>query len=151
MTMKTTVTCSTVSVDHLSVKGVRLYHLPYYPDARGDLTVGELGCGLPFVPKRYFVVYSVPGPENRGDHAHIACEQFMLCLKGSCKVMVDDGSNSEDVLMDGPTLGLYVPPMVWAKEHRYSSDAVLLVLASEVYQSEDYIRDYDEYLRSLRG
>lgn len=150
MTMKT-VACSTVSVDHLSVKGVRLYHLPYYPDARGDLTVGELGCGLPFVPKRYFVVYSVPGPENRGDHAHIACEQFMLCLKGSCKVMVDDGSNSEDVLMDDPTLGLYVPPMVWAKEHRYSSDAVLLVLASEVYQSEDYIRDYDEYLRSLRG
>ena len=149
--MKVTVACSVVSVDHLIVKGVRLYHLPYYPDARGDLTVGELGCGLPFVPKRYFVVYSVPGPENRGDHAHIVCEQFMLCLKGSCKVMVDDGSNSEDIFMDDPTLGLYVPPMVWAKEHQYSSDAVLLVLASEVYQAEDYIRDYDEYLRRLHG
>jgi UDP-2-acetamido-3-amino-2,3-dideoxy-glucuronate N-acetyltransferase len=65
--------------------------------------------------------------------------------------LVDDGSNTEDVLMDDPTLGLYVPPMVWAKEHDYSSDAVLLVLASEVYQSEDYIRDYEEYIRRLRG
>jgi UDP-2-acetamido-3-amino-2,3-dideoxy-glucuronate N-acetyltransferase len=65
--------------------------------------------------------------------------------------LVDDGSNTEDVLMDDPTLGLYVPPMVWAKEHDYSSDAVLLVLASEVYRSEDYIRDYEEYIRRLRG
>ncbi len=143
--------CTTVSVDQLTVKGVRLYHLPYYPDERGDLTVGELGCGLPFLPKRYFVVYSVPGPENRGDHAHLTCEQFMLCLKGSCKVMVDDGNHQEDILLDDPTLGLYVPPMVWAKEHHYSSDAVLLVLASEVYQPEDYIRSYDEYLRRLNG
>jgi len=135
----------------LPVKGVRLYHLPYYPDARGDLTVGELGCGLPFLPKRYFVVYSVPGPENRGDHAHIECEQFMLCLKGSCKVYVDDGENSKDVLLDDPRLGLYVPPMVWAREHEYSSDAVLLVLASEVYQPEDYIRSYDAYLERLHG
>jgi len=65
--------------------------------------------------------------------------------------MVDDGSHTEDILMDDPTLGLYVPAMVWAKEHHYSSDAVLLVLASEVYQSEDYIRDYEEYLRRLHG
>jgi UDP-2-acetamido-3-amino-2,3-dideoxy-glucuronate N-acetyltransferase len=153
MTLKTATkdTCIKVSVDHLNVKGVSLYHLPYYPDARGDLTVGEVGCGLPFIPKRYFLVYSVPGPENRGDHAHLTCEQFMLCLKGSCRVLVDDGSNTEDVLMDDPTLGLYVPPMVWAKEHDYSSDAVLLVLASEVYRSEDYIRDYEEYIRRLRG
>ncbi|MEA4812334.1 MAG: FdtA/QdtA family cupin domain-containing protein [Anaerolineaceae bacterium] len=142
--------CSKVSVDQLEVKGVRLYHLPYYPDSRGDLTVGELGCGLPFIPRRYFVVYSVPGPENRGDHAHLECEQFLLCLKGQCRVLVDDGSKKQDILLDDPTLGLYIPPMVWAMEHHYSSDAVLLVLASEIYKPEDYIRDYDAYLRRVR-
>lgn len=143
--------CNKVNIESLTVKGPRLYRLPYYPDARGDLTVGEIGCGLPFIPKRYFVIYSVPGPENRGDHAHLHCEQFMLCLKGSCKVMVDDGRNREDITLDHPTLGLYVPPMVWAMEHHYSTDAVLLVLASEVYQAEDYIRDYQEYLRRVNG
>ncbi len=153
MTLKTakSAVCTAVNMEQLKVTGVKLYRLPYYPDVRGDLTVGEIGCGLPFLPKRYFVVYSVPGPENRGDHAHLNCEQFMLCLKGSCKVLVDDGSHTEDVLLDDPCLGLYVPPMVWAKEHHYSSDAVLLVLASEVYQPEDYIRSYDEYLRRKNG
>ncbi len=131
--------------EEVGIDGVTLVHLPYHPDQRGDLTVGEIGAGLPFVPKRYFVVFSVPGPQIRGDHAHLKCHQFMLCLKGSCKVNVDDGTKRVCVVLDDPTKGLHVPPMIWATEFDYSPDATLLVLASELYDASDYIRDYLDY------
>ena len=101
-------------VTELAVSGVRLYHLPLIKDMRGNLSVGEVEKGLPFVPKRYFLVFDVPSRQVRGEHAHRTLQQFLICTKGSCLVQVDDGQNRSEVQLDSPALGLYIPPMVWA-------------------------------------
>ncbi len=136
-------------IGELAVRGVKVYHLPFIPDMRGNLTFAEIGNGLPFLPQRYFLVFDVPSKEVRGEHAHRTLHQFLVCAKGSCCVVVDDGENRAEVMLDSPTIGLYIPPMVWAVQYNYSPDAVLLVLASDLYKPEDYIRDYEEYLREV--
>jgi acetyltransferase-like isoleucine patch superfamily enzyme len=128
---------------------VRLITLPFVRDLRGSLTHAEYAALLPFTPQRFFLVFDVPNEEVRGEHAHRTCHQFLVCTRGSCLVIVDDCKHQAEVLLDRATLGLYVPPMIWAVQHTYSRDAMLLVLASEVYRAEDYIRDYDEFLREL--
>jgi len=135
--------------DHLHVKGVRLCQLPIVADLRGNLSFGEYDRHLPFIPKRYFLVFDVPSKEVRGEHAHKRLEQFLVCVKGSCAVVADDGRHREEIVLDSPGKGLYVPPMVWATQYKYSSDAVLLVLASDVYDAEDYIRNYDDFLAEV--
>lgn len=130
---------------HLNV-AAKLIELPLIVDLRGSLSFAEYGQHLPFDPKRYFVVFDVPTVEVRGEHAHRELHQFLVCLKGNCSVAVDDGKHRDEVLLDRPDVGLHLPPMIWASQYRYSQDAVLLVLASDVYKAEDYIRDYDEYL-----
>lgn len=134
----------------LSVRGVALQRLPLIRDMRGNLTAAEVGKGLPFVPRRYFMVYDVPNGRVRGEHAHRALKQFLVCLRGECSIIVDDGRRREEIVLDTPQLGLYVPPMVWAVQYNYSPDAMLLVLASAPYEARDYIRDYDEFLRLAR-
>jgi UDP-2-acetamido-3-amino-2,3-dideoxy-glucuronate N-acetyltransferase len=129
------------------VKGVALSTLTKAVDLRGSLVAGDVDDQVPFVPERFFVVYDVPTIEARGAHAHHECEQFLVCLSGSVRAIVDDGVNREEYLLDRPDLGLYMPPMIWGTQYRYSSDAVLLVLASKHYDSADYIRNYDEFLR----
>jgi len=128
------------------VKGVRLHRMPVVSDLRGSLSFGEFPQHLPFIPKRYFTVFDVPGYDVRGEHAHKALHQFLVCLKGSCSVAVDDGTNRDEFLLDSPEVGVYVEPMVWVVHYKYSPDAVLLALASHVYNADDYIRDYDEFL-----
>jgi len=130
----------------LSVSGVTIYRLPFITDMRGSLTVAEYGQYLPFVPKRYFLVLDVLSKEVRGEHAHKKLHQFLVCVRGSCSIVVDDGVNREDILLDSPDLGLHISPMVWGIQYKYSPDAVLLVLASEIYDPEDYIRNYDDFL-----
>ncbi len=132
------------------VHGVRAYELPYISDPRGNLTVGEFGTSLPFIPKRYFVTFDVPSFHLRGEHAHHKCEQFLVCVRGSCAVVVDDGTRREEFLLDRPTFGVYVPPMVWATEYKHSPDSTLLVFASHHYDPTDYIRDYDEFRAQAR-
>jgi hypothetical protein len=132
------------------VAGVQLVKLPFIPDLRGSLSFAEVGQKLPFEPKRYFIVFDVKSKEVRGEHAHRRLAQFLVCVKGSCSVVVDDGTNREEYQLDQPNLGLYLPPMTWGIQYKYSLDAVLLVLASDIYDPEDYIRDYDEFL-SLVG
>lgn len=133
----------------VSVKGVGVFEMPVITDLRGSLSFAEHQNMLPFIPKRYFLVYDVPSREVRGEHAHRQCHQFLICVKGSCAVVVDDGKNRAEVLLNRPNVGIHIPPMVWATEYKYSQDAVLLVLASEVYKAEDYIRDYDQFLREV--
>lgn len=129
-----------------SVPGVTVHRLPLVNDLRGSLSAGEFLAQIPFAPKRYFVVFDVPGKDVRGEHAHRVCHQFLVCVRGSLAVVVDDGTTSEEIALDGPNLGLYLPPMVWAVQYKYSADAMLLVFASEHYDADDYIRDYDEFL-----
>jgi UDP-2-acetamido-3-amino-2,3-dideoxy-glucuronate N-acetyltransferase len=128
------------------VGGARLYELPRITDARGHLSFAEIHQSLPFPVVRYFLVFGVPSREIRGEHAHRKLEQFLVCVHGSVSVRLFDGTNSEEVCMNRPDLGLYVPPMLWTTEYKYSPDAVLLVLASDVYREQDYIRNQDEYL-----
>jgi acetyltransferase-like isoleucine patch superfamily enzyme/dTDP-4-dehydrorhamnose 3,5-epimerase-like enzyme len=128
------------------VEGVTFHQLALVEDMRGDLSVGEFSRTIPFVPKRYFFVFNVPSREVRGEHAHIACEQFLICVNGSVSIVVDDGKTREEFLLDSRNLGLHIPPMTWAVQYRYSADAVLLVFASEFYDDRDYIRDYGEFL-----
>jgi len=135
----------------LGVGAVKLYEMPVVSDLRGSLTFAEYETALPFVPKRYFLVFDVPSRDIRGEHAHRECHQFLVCIKGSCSVVVDDGKNRAEILLNHPRFGLHIPPMIWATEYKYSQDAVLMVLASEVYKAEDYIRDYDLFIREVEG
>jgi len=139
------------TLQELAVEGVTLHRLKVVPDLRGQLTVGEFEREIPFAPKRYFMVFGVPSREIRGEHAHRACHQFLICVHGNCSVVVDDGHRRAEVRLDRIDLGLHLPPMVWGTQYRYSPDAVLLVFASEHYDAQDYIRDYDEFLRLRRG
>jgi len=131
----------------LSVAGARIVEVDIFSDLRGSLAVAQVGKPLPFVPRRVFVVFDVPTREVRGEHAHRTLEQLLICIRGECAVVVDDGNQREEVVLNSPKLGLYVPPMVWATQYKFSPDAMLLVLASAEYDANEYIRDYDEFLR----
>jgi UDP-2-acetamido-3-amino-2,3-dideoxy-glucuronate N-acetyltransferase len=132
------------------VHGVSLRRLPHHVDMRGELGVAEFERDIPFVVKRHFFIYNVPSPQVRGQHAHRRCHQFLICLNGSCAVVADDGHTREEFLLNDRLLGLHLPPLVWGVQYRYSPDAVLLVLASHIYDAKDYIRDYGEFLEMTR-
>lgn len=134
-----------------SVAGVTFHRLPKILDLRGNLTVGEFGRSIPFLPKRYFMVFGVPNSEIRGEHAHRICHQFLICAHGSCSVMADNGNTREEFILDDPSLGLHLPPLTWGVQYKYSPDAVLLVLASEFYDANEYIRDYHEFIELTRA
>jgi len=138
-------------VPRLQTRGASLHRLPKIVDLRGALSFGETGAHLPFRPERVFMVYDVPSREVRGEHAHKACHQFLVCVKGSLSIVVDDGERRDQLLLDSPQLGLHIAPMVWGIQYQFSPDAVLLVLASHRYEAADYIRNYDEFLAALRA
>jgi acetyltransferase-like isoleucine patch superfamily enzyme/dTDP-4-dehydrorhamnose 3,5-epimerase-like enzyme len=130
----------------IRVRGVTLHRLPLVQDLRGWLSFGEAGRHVPFEIRRYFLVFEVASEKIRGEHAHKKLHQFLVCVHGRCHVLVDDGQNRQAVILDQPTLGLHVPPMVWTVQYKHSKDAVLLALASDPYDPEDYIRDYGTFL-----
>ena len=135
------------SVESTRVERVTLHCLPLVNDLRGNLSAGEFERHVPFPVKRYFLVFDVPSEETRGEHAHIECQQFLICVKGRCSIVADDSVNRQQFDLQQPNVALYLPPMVWSIQYRYSPDAVLLVFASEPYDADDYIRDYDRFLR----
>jgi UDP-2-acetamido-3-amino-2,3-dideoxy-glucuronate N-acetyltransferase len=131
----------------MAVRGVHVQHSPEYADLRGRLSAGDLpGDGVPFAPRRWFLVYDVPSREVRGEHAHRVCHQFLLCVAGSVTVAVDDGERRATVVLDRPSIGIYVPPLIWSTQFGYDAASVLLVMASHPYDAEDYIREYDQFL-----
>lgn len=119
----------------------------HHSDRKGNLSVVENGQLLPFPVKRAYWLYDVPGGESRGSHAHKELEQLIIAASGSFRVTLDDGTQKRSFYLNRPYRGLYVPPGLWRDLDDFSSGAVCLVLASEVYQAEDYIRDYEEFLR----
>jgi dTDP-4-dehydrorhamnose 3,5-epimerase-like enzyme len=129
------------------VTGVRLFDLPVIRDSRGSLSFAEYDQTLPFLPRRYFVVFNVGEGQTRGNHAHRTAHQLLACVKGSCLVDLDNGQTRDEIRLDRPELALYVPPKIWATQKEFSRDGVLLVLASEGYDPDEYIKDYDEFLR----
>lgn len=133
----------------LEVGTSALFLMRRLTDARGSLTVGEVPTEVPFSPARYFVVFGVPSMELRGEHAHKKCDQFLICMHGSVRVLLDDGNRRCEVTLDRPDMGVYMPAMIWGTQYRYSPDSVLLVFASRTYESEDYLRTYDDFLAEL--
>ncbi|GJQ52245.1 MAG: isomerase [Anaerolineaceae bacterium] len=146
---KTLVSSSPALREQTIIAGVNLIELPEITDLRGSLTFAEFPGLLPFTPRRLFLVYDVPGKDVRGEHAHKELHQFLICIKGECSVVVDNGSVRAEARLDRPTLGLHLPPMIWATQYKFTPDATLLALASDIYKAEDYIRNYDEYLESI--
>lgn len=133
------------------VKGVTLHRLPEVKDLRGNLSFGEVAKEVPFEIKRYFLVYGVSSEDIRGEHAHRSLHQFLVCLHGLCHVVADDGVNRQEFVLDNPATGLHIAPMIWGIQYKYSADAVLLVLASDRYNPDSYIREYSEFLRLVKA
>lgn len=129
--------------------GAAILTLKVATDLRGSLAAVELGKDLPFVPERFFAVFDVPSRDVRGEHAHRVCEQVLVCLRGSVSCIVDDGERRAEVRLDRPDRGLYLPPMIWGTQYRYTDDAVLGVFASHAYDADDYIRGYDEFVSEV--
>ena len=119
----------------------------HHSDRKGNLSVVENGVTLPFDVKRVYYLYDIPGGEGRGAHAHRELEQLIIAASGSFTVTLDDGNCKRSFMLNRPYQGLYVKAGLWRDLTDFSSGAVCMVLASEVYKKEDYIRDYDEFLK----
>jgi len=129
---------------------VKMYNFTPHGDDRGQLIAIEQLKDLPFEIRRVYYIYDTLEGVRRGFHAHLNLEQILVCVKGSCKIHLDDGSDSAEVLLDSPSKGLYIANNMWREMYDFSPDAVLLVLASEYYDEADYIRDYDRFLEFVK-
>lgn len=138
-----------VTEEECIIHKAKIIRTPLIEDLRGNLIARQVGKDLPFEPKRCFLVFDVPNKEIRGEHAHKTLEQLLICIHGSVNCVLDDGSRRQEFILDSPQVALYLPPMVWGIQYKYSPDAKLMVLASDVYDADDYIRDYDEFLKMV--
>ena len=119
----------------------------HHSDRKGNLTVVENGKTLPFDVKRVYYLYDVPGGENRGSHAHRDLSQLIIAASGSFRVTLDDGTCKRSFFLNRPYQGLYVKPGMWRDLEDFSSGAVCMVLASEEYDANDYIRSYEDFIK----
>lgn len=123
----------------------------HHSDRKGNLTVVENGITVPFDVKRTYYLYDVPGGESRGGHAHRDLSQLIVAASGSFTVTLDDGQVKRTFLLNRPYQGLYIVPGIWHTLDDFSSGAVCLVLASDIYTEDDYIRHYDEFIIEKHG
>ena len=126
------------------------YQFQQHGDDRGQLVSLEEFNDIPFKIKRVYYMYDTGEGVVRGKHAHKSLEQILICIHGSCKVRLDNGNEKKDVFLERPYEGLYIPNDMWREMYDFSPDAVLIVLASEIYDESDYIRDYDAFLAMVK-
>lgn len=124
--------------------------MPRISDPRGNISAVNNSKEIPFDIKRVFYLYDIPGGESRGAHAHKQCHQFLVAASGAFEVLMDDGNTQRHVQLNRPYIGLHIPPGIWASEINFSSGAICLVLASHDYNENDYIRDYNEFIRYIK-
>ncbi len=124
----------------------RIAELPKIHDPRGNLTFVESGRQIPFDIRRVYYLYDVPGGSERGGHAHLALHQFVIAMSGSFDIVLDDGFDKRRIHLNRSYIGLYLPPMTWRELDNFSSGSVCMVLASEVYDEADYLRDYSDFM-----
>lgn len=134
----------------MSIKDCRIVELPKIADPRGNLSFIEGGQHIPFDIKRVYYLYDVPGGSDRGSHAHKKLHQFIVAMSGSFDVVLDDGQQKHRFHLNRSYYGLYVCPMMWRDLDNFSSGAVCMVLASERYSPDDYIRDYEQFLAAAK-
>ena len=120
-------------------------------DERGDLVALEQMRNIPFEIKRVYYIYRTAEGVVRGKHAHKSLQQVLLCVHGSCRLKLDNGYEQETILLDQPNEGIYIANDMWREMYDFSPDAVLIVIASELYDESDYIRDYDAFLKYVQG
>lgn len=132
-----------------SVFDCSLCELNKMHDVEGNLTYMYENVHVPFPINRVFYSYDIPGGEDRGAHAHKECHQFIIAASGAFEVVLDDGVNKRTVQLNRPFWGLHVPPGIWASEQGFSSGSICLVLASHGYSEDDYIRNYDDFLKYI--
>lgn len=130
---------------------IKKYIFLPHGDERGQLVAIEEFKDIPFVVKRIYYIYDTQNGVRRGFHAHKKLEQILICVHGSCKIHLDNGTETEEVLLDKPYEGLYISNNMWREMYDFSEGAVLLVLASELYTENDYIRDYSEFLKFINA
>ena len=135
----------------MTMEAVRLIDLPKILDARGNLTFIETGRHVPFEFKRVYYLYDVPGGSERGGHAHRELHQFLIAMSGSFDVILDAGRGRQRFHLNRSYYGLYIPPMVWRELDNFSSGSVALALASAYYDEDEYMRDYDAFLKEVRN
>ena len=126
---------------------IKMYPLQVHGDYRGKLISIEECIDVPFEIKRVYYMFDTIADVVRGKHAHKSLEQLLVCMRGSCLVTLDDGTEKATVRLDDPCKGLYIANNMWREMSEFTEDAVLVVFASKYYDESDYIRDYDEFLR----
>jgi len=127
-----------------------VFELPRIKNRAGNITPVHNDIEIPFMIKRIFYLYDIPGGESRGAHAHKECHQFLIAASGSFEVLLDDGRTKRIVQLNRPYIGLHIPPGIWASEINFSSGSICLVFASHTYNEADYIRNYDDYLQYVK-
>lgn len=132
---------------NITVFDAQILYLPQVGNREGHITFIQNNQEVPFVIKRVFYLYDIPGGESRGAHAHKSCHQLLIAASGAFEVLLDDGKIRRQVMLNRPNMGLHIPPGLWASEINFSSGAVCLVLASHLYDENDYIRNYQSYLQ----
>jgi dTDP-4-dehydrorhamnose 3,5-epimerase-like enzyme len=132
-----------------SIKDIQLIPIPKIEDPRGNLSVIEKNI-LPYEIKRVYYLYDVPSGAERGGHAHKNLQQFLVALSGSFDVLLNDGSNERTVTLNKPDQGILITPGIWRELKNFSSGSVCLVVASDVFQESDYIREFDEFLAFVK-
>lgn len=152
---KTSVKINNPSLMHFSSEGHSVFdcslcELNKMHDTEGNLTFIYENIHVPFPISRVFYSYDIPGGEDRGAHAHKRCHQFLIAASGSFEVALDDGNSKRTVVLNRPYFGLHIPPGIWAAEQGFSSGSICLVLASENYNEDDYIRNYEDYKKYLK-
>lgn len=120
-------------------------------DTRGSLIALEAQKDIPFAIKRIYYIFDTKAGVVRGYHAHKSLKQVLICISGSCNIVLDDGTYRSEIMLNKPDVGLYVGPDMWHEMKDFSSNTLLLVLASEWYDEHDYIRNYDEFIAYLKG
>ena len=129
---------------------IKLYCFEPHGDDRGQLTAIEALKDLPFEIKRVYYIYDTLPGVRRGFHAHKNLQQVLLCVNGSCKIHLDDGTDTAEITLDKPNEGLYIANNMWREMYDFSEGAVLLVLASQYYDEADYIRNYDAFMQMIK-
>lgn len=128
---------------------IKLVDLPTFGDERGSLVAIESNQSIPFHVKRLYYIFNTGIDKPRGFHAHINLKQVAVCLKGSCRFVLDNGHYKEEVILKSPTQGLVIEGLIWREMHDFSEDCILLILASDYFSEDDYIRNYDEFLKAV--
>ena len=132
-----------------TIQNIQIIDIPKIHDVRGNLSVVE-GTTIPFEIKRVYYLYDVPSDAERGGHAHKNLQQFLAALSGSFDVVLDDGNTKKIITLNKPNIGLLIPTGIWRELQNFSSGSVCLVLASAIFDENDYIRDYDHFLMSKK-